>query len=126
MIWVALLLLCLAFIESFVAFRVPQAAKALLASGSASITFLSSPDLDDAAKEKFARTQSLKLLKQTSLFAARMCAVGAVVAIVYVILRHSGFVAARALDDAATSWEALVVLSVFGVIYARIRYGIRR
>ncbi len=125
MIYACLLVMCILFIEvSHVLGLIPTVHDILLKSRNA-FANLSSPTLNDMDKEIAARDASLALLKLTLLFILKLLTISALLGALYITFIYSTNISAKEFSNIAFSWSALVGLTIFAVVYVKIRYGHR-
>ncbi len=126
MIYLVFAVLCILFIEFFIGFRVLGHVREGSTSLKACMQTLSDSTADDDQKELAARRSSLAIGKHTAIFIAKFAAIILVLYAISQITVIAGWLTSAQYMDSIYSWPVLVVLTVFSLLYLKIRsYALR-
>lgn len=123
MIYFSLFIMCILFIETSYWLGLMAHIRAIITASKASIACILSKDISDAEKEKSARTNSLAIFKDTFLFVVKFGIAAAIVFVMYGVLLQFTDISLDHLASLLMSWSALITLSIFSILYIKIRYG---
>lgn len=123
MIYFSLFIMCILFIETSYWLGLMAHIRAIIIASKASIACILSKDISDAEKEKSARTNSLAIFKDTFLFVVKFGMAAAIVFVMYGVLLQFTDISLDHLASLLMSWSALITLSIFSILYIKIRYG---
>lgn len=123
MIYFSLFIMCILFIETSYWLGLMAHIRAIIIASKASIACILSKDISDAEKEKSARTNSLAIFKDTFLFVVKFGIAAAIVFVMYGVLLQFTDISLDHLASLLMSWSALITLSIFSILYIKIRYG---
>lgn len=123
MIYISLFILCILVIEASYWLGIMGHIRAILVNSKASIDCILSKNITDAEKEKTARTNSLAILKDTFLFVAKFGMAASIAFAMYGVLHQFTDISLDQFASLFFSWSVLVTLSIFSIVYMKIRYG---
>ena len=123
MIYFSLFIMCILVIETSYWLGLMAHIRAIIIASRASIDCILSKHISDAEKEKTARTNSLAILKDTCLFVVKFGIAAAIVFATYGVLLQFTDISLDHLASLLISWSVLITLSIFSVVYIKIRYG---
>ena len=121
MTYLALILMCLAFVEAVIGLRVTRHLAGIVAASRRATTVLCSADFDDDVKERTARAESLAIFRETAMFSVKFLLVIAGPALLGVAFVSLTDATAQGLTSAALSMGPLVGLTLLGCAYAKLR-----
>ena len=120
--YIALAIMCLVFIETFVALRVTSHINSIIDSSKNAYSKLQSKTCDDSEKEKAARDASLKIFLETGIFTCKIFVI--ILAVTAVYFAASALVGLK-LDEfvaSTTSVAAITATLILAPLYVKIRY----
>jgi hypothetical protein len=123
MIYVALILMCILFIEAFSWLGTMSHIRSVISNSQKAIASILSKDMSDVEKEKAARENSLVILKDTLLFAMKLSIAASMVLIPSIAIFQFTDISPDYFANLIISWSVVIVLSIFSIVYIKIRYG---
>jgi hypothetical protein len=126
MIYLALLLLTVVFIEMFMLCGVNHSVKRMLHISQCAYSTIMSADLDEEQKEKSVRRASLDMLKTTLAFLLKVSVVMLTLIISYLMLSFAFTFSEDRLMEMALLPRTIIALAVTGYLYIRLRNVIIR
>jgi len=126
MIYFALLLLSVLFIELFVLFDINDTVRSVLRISQDAYSVMRSPELDENEKERFVRRSALDMFKITLIFLVKITFILLALYALYIILSSVFSLSEDRLIEASFLPQTIIALILLGFLYIRLRSVIIR
>jgi uncharacterized protein YqhQ len=126
MIYIALLLLSVLFIELFILFDINDTVRSVLRISRDAYSVMRSPELDENQKERFIRRSALDMFRITLVFIVKITFILLVLYVLYIILSSVFSLSEDRLIAASFLPQTIIALILLGFLYIRLRSVIIR
>jgi len=126
MIYFALLLLSILFIELFILFDINDTVRSVLRISRDAYSVMRSPELDENQKERFIRRSALDMFRITLVFLVKITFILLALYVLYVILSSVFSLSEDRLIAASFLPQTIIALILLGFLYIRLRSVIIR
>ena len=126
MIYFALLLLSVLFIELFVLFDINDTVRSVLRISRDAYSVMRSPELDENQKERFIRRSALDMFRITLVFLVKITFILLALYVLYIILSSVFSLSEDRLIAASFLPQTIIALILLGFLYIRLRSVIIR
>lgn len=124
MIYVPLVLFCVAFLELFIFFDIRKSAVEIITRSQESVRVLMSSEMGDDEKEAFMRRGSVELFKATGLFSFKFFLIFATLYLMYLLLITIFPSLGDTLINSFLSPSVIVILTIVTMCYAWARNAV--
>ncbi len=121
MIYILLISFCVLFIESFIGFRVLKHVYEGSSNMRLCMQTLLDANADDETKEKIARNSSFFIGKHTIIFIVKFALIVSILFAISKLAIAAGWVTYIQLEQAIASWPLWAALTIFSLLYLKIR-----
>lgn len=123
MIYIALVLMCILFIETFYWLGTMFHIRTIFSNSKTAMACILSKDISDFEKERTARKNSLAILKDTFLFVIKFGVAAGFVIVFFVAILQFTDISFDHFANLLINWVVVIAFSIFSIVYVKIRYG---